>query len=153
MEKETPFVPSICVDELRFTQVIVGLIARAVRFTRKGEKVFFSMSVHIENGQQFLKISIRDQGIGLDEEELQMIANKYDTLRISRRTDGTDLELAAIEKLVQMHQGRCMITQQWKVGTTITVLFPYRSKEECQQLNQNIDATKKAFVSLCDWNP
>lgn len=152
LEKDVALVPSIYVDELRFTQVIVGLIARAIRFTRKGERIFFGVSIHTENNREFLKILVKDQGIGLEEEELQKIATKFDVLRVSRRTDGTDLELPAIEKLVQMHLGKCVIAHQWQVGTTITIFFPYRTKAECLQLiNQSTDI-QKSSINLCDWN-
>ena len=73
-------------------------------------------------------------------------------LRISRRTDGIDLELPAIEKLIRMHQGRCTIDHEWQMGTTISVLFPYRTKEECQHIKQHADSCHKTFANLCDWN-
>ncbi|MBA3239121.1 MAG: sensor histidine kinase [Parachlamydiaceae bacterium] len=121
-------VPPLHVDELRFTQVIVGLIARALRFTRKGMPILLSMDTYTEENQKFLKISILDQGIGITEDELQQIANKYDGLRVNRCIDGTDLDLVSIEKLVKIHKGRFTIHQEWKKGTSITVLFPYSTE-------------------------
>lgn len=130
-------VPPIYADELRFKQIIVGLLSRAIRFTSKGESIYLSAYTETEGATNFLKIILKDSGYGLTEDEWQKVATRYNpTDCISRCIDGTDLEFPEIERLIGLHQGKCSFEQEWKKGTIVTLLFPYRTPEECKSCKE-----------------
>lgn len=125
LKSSIPILPPLYVDELRFKQIIIGLLSQALRFAPKGESIDLTASIYKEE-KTFLKIILKDSGYGLTEEEWQRVATKYSKEHgISRRSDGTDLELSEIERLIEMHKGKYSIEHAWKKGTTVTLLFPY----------------------------
>lgn len=145
-------VPPLYADELRFKQIIVGLLSRAIRFSPKNETIHITASISEEEETVFLKIILQDFGYGLTEEEWQRVVAKYSSKDcISRCSDGTDLELSAIERLVLMHRGKCIVEQKWKRGTIVHLLFPYRKAEECQ--TQNVIEEEKLSSVLYDAEP
>lgn len=151
LDKDLPSLPPLYADELRFKQIIVGLLSRAIQFSRKGDRVWLAANVHIEDNKLFLKIILKDQGIGLSEEEWQRLRTKYNgETGISRCTDGTDLELPAIERLIYAHQGKCTFEYTWKKGTTAILLFPYSLKDESQKKEQG-NSLEKSPLILCNW--
>jgi signal transduction histidine kinase len=72
---------------------------------RKDERVFLSIS---------------DNGVGIEEAELEMIFNPF----FSRKADGMGLGLAYVRKVIEEHGGRITVTSQKGKGTTFTLEFP-----------------------------
>lgn len=145
--------PKWNMDELRFKQIVVGLISHSLQFCRNGN--FLVVKACIEEGEKssFLKISIKDNGLGLNEEDRHRIQVLHQgNIRISQFTDGTSLELASIQRLVSLLKGTLQISSTWRVGTEITLLFPYRILEE-QNVDSKNAALEKSSVILCDWGP
>ena len=95
-------------DPLRLSQVLNNLVSNAIKFTNHGEVV-----VSIENaatspqGRQTLTVSVRDTGIGLTQEQIELLFHPFtqaDT-QTTRRYGGTGLGLAICHRLVEMMGG------------------------------------------------
>ena len=71
-------------------------------------------------------MSISDNGIGISEEHLSVITNRF--VRVnkvrSRKESGTGLGLSIVEKLMVLHGGKMTIESQLEVGTTVKLEFP-----------------------------
>ena len=110
-------------DSVRIRQVLVNLVANAIKFTRHGEVVVsvrtFSQNV---NGV-CLQFSIRDTGIGVPEEKLDLIFAPFEQADRSttRKYGGTGLGLAICSRLVQLMGGK--LWAESKVGTGSTFHF------------------------------
>ena len=114
--------PLLEADENRLQEVIYNLLDNAVKYSRPGGTIFLRANVDSERVQ----ISVADQGVGIREEDLPRIFERFyraDKAR-SRELGGTGLGLAIVKHIVQLHGGAVEATSEPGKGTTISVLLP-----------------------------
>ena len=109
-------------DEDRLEQIIQNIIQNAIRYSK--EDACIRITMHQEAASCVLAIA--DNGVGISEEHLAIITNRF--IRVnkvqSRKETGTGLGLSIVEKLMELHGGRMDIESQLGVGTTIKLEFP-----------------------------
>jgi len=110
------------VDPEAFRQILVNLFDNAIRHTEA------SGTIHcdIQPSEDFIRVSIRDDGTGILSEHLPRIFERFyraDEAR-SRAQGGTGLGLAIVKHLVEGHGGRVEARTEWGVGTEVTCWFP-----------------------------
>lgn len=119
----------IFTDSLRLRQILFNLIGNAVKFTEEG-----SVVVHVSRSenQGFIEIGVSDTGIGIREENLEMIFDPFtqEDGSMQRRFGGTGLGLSISHKLVTMMKGSIHVHSIFRKGTTFTVQLPIGSEEE-----------------------
>ena len=119
--------PHIWADADRLEQILTNLIDNGIKYSPNGSAVTISVSV-IPNEEKIkdrLKIEISDQGIGINELDLQKIFTKFGRLDnpLTRQTQGTGLGLFITKSLVLALKGE--ISVKSKPGeTTFTVILP-----------------------------
>ena len=126
-----PDILPIQADPLRLKQIIVGLLHTSL-YSCVGEEVI-RIKVCIEKeGHKQLKITIWDNGIGISPRKMQEIGERLDNLRqvASRKSDGTDLDLGTIQKLIALHGGSFSTSSDLGKGTVFILTIPYPSIEE-----------------------
>jgi len=110
-------------DSERVTQVIVNLTGNAVKFTEQGQ-----IEVRIEPfGTSKWRISVRDSGIGIPEDQFAHIFEAYRQLGKSHSdstAQGTGLGLAISRNLVQLMGGEINLESELGFGTTFEVTLP-----------------------------
>jgi signal transduction histidine kinase/ligand-binding sensor domain-containing protein len=110
-------------DELRLRQILMNLISNAVKFTHRGE-IF--LGVHLvrmeKTGAMELAFEVRDTGIGIPEEKIDMLFKSFSQVDSSttRKYGGTGLGLAICEKLVLLMGGHITVRSHPGEGTTFT---------------------------------
>jgi signal transduction histidine kinase len=105
-------------DEDRLDQVVVNLLANAVRFTAPGGRVV----VRVVDAGPECEIQVEDTGVGIPAAELPHIFESY--RQAHPRKGGTGLGLAIVRGLVQAHGGRVTAESQEGKGSRFTVLLP-----------------------------
>jgi two-component system phosphate regulon sensor histidine kinase PhoR len=110
-------------DSERIEQVLVNLVHNAIKFTPpKGEiKVF----CRIQDDQ--VVISINDTGIGIPEDDLPHIFERFYKVDKARSGSGTGLGLAIAKHIVQAHSGDIWVESQEGKGSTFTFSLPIAS--------------------------
>lgn len=91
-------------DKVRLSQVVTNLVSNAAKFTTQG-KIFISSSLIKEDEEQvFLKISVKDTGIGIPKDKQKAIFQKFKQASsfTSREFGGTGLGLAISKKLLEI---------------------------------------------------
>jgi two-component system, sensor histidine kinase and response regulator len=115
-------------DPLRVSQVLINLVANAVKFTERGEVVVTTKVVRRDAGHATLRFSVRDTGIGLSSEQQRGLFQSFNQADSSttRRYGGSGLGLAISKQLVQMMGGEIDVTSALGEGSTFgfTVSFP-----------------------------
>ncbi|MBO8435178.1 MAG: HAMP domain-containing protein [Tyzzerella sp.] len=112
------------VDSTKFTLAISNLVENGIKYTDEGGKV--SLYVDCDHQNAFFKVT--DTGIGIAEEELGKIFNRFyrvDKTR-DRETGGTGLGLSITHSTVLMHNGSIKVTSKENEGTTFVVRIPLR---------------------------
>ena len=115
--------PSIRADEARLREVFDNLLDNAVKYSGKGGEISLS-AVRRRDGESVL--SVADQGIGISQEDLPRIFERFyraDKAR-SRELGGTGLGLSIVKHIAQLHSGRTEAESQPGHGTTIRVILP-----------------------------
>ena len=115
-------------DYDRFVQVLVNILQNAIQFTEDGE-----VHVGIEKGYLETIIEIRDTGIGMSEEQVKNIWDRYykvDPSRKNKQFGESGLGLSIVEQLVRLHKGKIAVESELGVGTTFRISFPDVDLEE-----------------------
>ncbi|MEU8660949.1 sensor histidine kinase [Actinoplanes philippinensis] len=110
--------PVVRADPVRLRQVVGNLVSNAIRYTPEGGSVTITASS--------ATITVRDTGIGISEDDLPRVFDRFwraDESR-SRATGGSGLGLAITRKLVEAHGGTIEVASTRGVGTVFTVRLP-----------------------------
>jgi two-component system, NtrC family, sensor histidine kinase GlrK len=105
-------------DEDRLVQVVVNLLANAVRFTPAGGRV----TVRVVDAGEECEVQVEDTGVGIPANELPHVFEAYRQAHLGK--GGTGLGLAIVRGLVQAHGGRVTAESQPGKGSRFTVLLP-----------------------------
>jgi len=111
-----PDLPSgIRADESRLRQVLLNLLANAVKFTDRGQ---VSLRVRF-SPPTLLRFEVQDTGIGLSADQLEIIFQRFEQVSgPQRRSGGAGLGLAISRQLVRLMGGDIHVTSQVGVGST-----------------------------------
>jgi PAS domain S-box-containing protein len=118
----------VMVDPDRIVQAIVNLLSNAVKFAPRGSTV----TVAATGTDQFVTISVADQGEGIAPENLNRLFRKFQQVdsSSSRRKGGTGLGLAITKALVEQHGGRVYVDSELHQGTRFSLTLPVAAAEE-----------------------
>ncbi|MBY0461723.1 MAG: hypothetical protein K2Q34_00880 [Alphaproteobacteria bacterium] len=122
--------PLFCADELRFKQIILGLLSLSLKCTKQGSLIVISSALHIDGDKQYLAIGIKDDGIGLSTKELQRLRDKLQLKSFDSQLDGTGLDIEEIIKLVELHEGTYSEKSKIGEGKEIILTFPLSTEKE-----------------------
>lgn len=115
-------------DPLKLRQALNNLIENAIKYTQDGGHVQVSSK---RRGNE-VAVQIEDDGIGMSEEHLQHIFERFyrvDKAR-SRETGGTGLGLHIVRRIALMHNGRVEVESAEGQGSKFTLILPITQKRE-----------------------
>lgn len=112
-------------DAERLQQIVSNLLSNAVKFTPEGGQIYFSVDV----SGQTLVIKVRDTGVGISEEHLPRIFDRFyqvdsDNSGHTRHGEGTGIGLALAKELVKLMDGEIGVHSTTGKGTEFTVTLP-----------------------------
>ena len=110
-------------------QILANLLDNALKYTPEGGKIFVRARIADESGDrngQFVEICVRDTGIGIPEDELPRLFERFyrvDKAR-SRALGGTGLGLAIVKHLVRAQGGEVSVTSEPNKGSSFIFTLP-----------------------------
>lgn len=119
-------------DEEKIQQIVYNLLSNALKFTPENGKIIFYASRIEQNGQPLLKLKIKDTGIGIQQENIKYIFDRFyqgDHYDMDKEA-GTGIGLALIKELVELMQGRIEVESEVGEGTEFTLYLPIESRIE-----------------------
>ena len=112
-------------DRDKIKQVILNLVSNAIKYNRPNG----SVTIRAENRETELAVIIQDTGMGIPEESLPHLFEKFYRVREHEaRAAGTGLGLSICKQIVQGHGGRIEIKSKVGVGTAFMVFLPHPTK-------------------------
>jgi signal transduction histidine kinase len=123
IENDTTTPRTVYVDPLKAKQILLNLLANAIKFTPPGGRVSLSAR---EAGPGWAVIRIADTGIGMTAEEIEIALEPFRQVDNSytRKYQGTGLGLPLAKILTERHGGTLHIASTPKHGTVVTVKLP-----------------------------
>lgn len=114
--------PVMTGDPRAFKQIVLNLVANAIKFTERGGQVCVSAGV---SGSQ-LTLRISDTGVGIAPDDLKRIGAPFFQAgkTYQRRHEGTGLGLSIVKSLVALHLGELTVQSRLGEGTAVTVKLP-----------------------------
>lgn len=109
-------------DAARTEQILTNLLTNAIKFTPEDGTV--TLRLWVEDDTAIFQVE--DTGIGIPEEQLPLLFEKFQQLDTPyrRRYEGTGLGLALTKQLVELHRGRIEVESTVGIGSIFTVWIP-----------------------------
>lgn len=117
----------VLADPKRMEEVFNNLITNAINYSPGGGKV----DVAVVGLGEYMEIRIKDTGVGILEEELPKIFDKFYRVKHpkTRQVMGTGLGLSIVKGIIDAHHGTIQVESTPDMGTTFRILLPVISSE------------------------
>ncbi len=118
---------SIAADKRALKQVLINLLANAIKFTPEKGRV----TIDASHRDDAVAVSIADTGIGIPARALAKLGRPFEQVEnhFTKTKSGSGLGLAISKSLVELHGGSLAIQSTMNQGTTVTVLLPKEAAE------------------------
>lgn len=118
-------------DYYRTGQVLRNLLSNAIKFTPPGRNITISFEKTVMEGRRdsnpsidCIQVNISDEGIGIPEDQLELVFNKYKQSRKTRNGEGTGLGLPICKEIVNAHGGQIWVHSIENEGSVFSFTLP-----------------------------
>jgi two-component system sensor histidine kinase VicK len=114
--------PVVMGDKDGIEQVFINIISNAIKYTESGGVI----SINTTNEADKVRIKVSDNGIGIPEEDLIRIFERFYRVEKGRSRDlgGTGLGLSIAKEIIEAHNGEIILKSKYGSGTTVEVILP-----------------------------
>ncbi len=107
-------------DNKLFKSIINNLLSNAIKYSPDGGKV----EIKIEQIENDLIIKVKDEGIGIPQDEIDFIFNSFYRTKNAMNITGTGLGLDIVKRAVELHKGTISVASKIEHGTEFTIKIP-----------------------------
>jgi PAS domain S-box-containing protein len=108
------------IDELRVRQVLVNLLANAIKFSHDDG----ALGIRVKHLGRMVAIEVWDQGIGIPDDQKHRLFQPFQQMETAHQRMGTGLGLALSRRLVELHEGYITVESVVGEGSCFTVHLP-----------------------------
>lgn len=109
-----------CFDIKWTTEALVNIIENSIKYTNRGGGI----SIEIISYEMFKRIDIKDNGIGIDENEINNIFKRFYRCKNAKTYDGVGIGLYLSREIISMQGGYIKVSSQIDKGTTMSIYLP-----------------------------
>lgn len=139
----------IAMDVEKIERVLLNLISNAIKFSNPGNEIH----VTVTELDDSVKISVRDYGIGIDQEHLARLFQRFYQVdkSLHRNAEGTGIGLAIVQTIVTMHDGKMMVESTVGEGSVFFIELPVREIEiQNQSMKLISELSEKINIEFSD---
>ncbi|MDC0870137.1 ATP-binding protein [Flavobacteriaceae bacterium] len=136
---------AIIYDNESLKAIINNLISNAIKYSNSNTSVYFTFNITESN----LIISVKDEGIGISEEDKEKIFERFYQTSNNKTIGGFGIGLSLISELVKRLEGTIYLESKLNKGSLFKVSLPYK----LSNFNTNISLVKNEFKLLTDYLP
>jgi len=122
--------PPIYADRLKIKQIIVGIIYQSIKNLPSSRELNIGSQSFMEKGVEYIETSIKDNGFGLDEEEIHRIEYNLGIDEETPFLDVGSLGPELIRKIIEMHGGKYYFHSKLHEGSSIHIILPVYAQRE-----------------------
>lgn len=131
--KLTNHLPKVITDRLKLKRIVLNLLSNAVKFTKQGKIKLEIKLLGIEQNQAKIKILISDTGVGIPEDKLDKIFDRFYRAHPSYQTEykGYGMGLFLVKKAVKLLNGEINVSSKEGKGScfAVTFIFPLAKEQ------------------------
>ncbi|MDD9311716.1 sensor histidine kinase [Cytobacillus firmus] len=101
-----------------------NLLTNAIKYNSHGGSILISLS----QTQTAIEVIFQDTGIGISEDAISQIFERFYRVDSARKKDGTGLGLSIVKQIIELHNGEIKADSKAGEGTTFTITF-FREKQ------------------------
>lgn len=119
-------------DKEKMQTILSNLLSNALKFTPEGGNIYVQVGQIVQKGQAFCQIRVRDTGIGIPEEDLPRVFDRFyqaDNATL-RKAEGSGIGLALTRELVHLMAGEIGVQSKPGAGATFTLSIPVKAALE-----------------------
>ncbi|OMQ13115.1 ATP-binding protein [[Flexibacter] sp. ATCC 35103] len=123
--------PTLKASRVQMRQLFSNLISNAIKYSKKDSFPLIQISqidnfeTEISNqNHQFIKIQVKDNGIGMEQNHLLKIFTIFQRLHAKNEYSGNGIGLAICKKIMENHSGNITVESKPNEGTTFNLYFP-----------------------------
>lgn len=115
-------------DVYKLERVILNLISNAIKFSNLNGIIM----VNVIDRDEYIEISVSDNGIGIDKEHCDIIFNKFKQVNksLNRKVEGTGIGLCLVKSIVELHNGKISVDSNLGMGSTFKIELPITIVDE-----------------------
>lgn len=113
-------IPEVNIDIERLRHVLVNLLHNAVKFTSENGRIV----INYRTEQDMVRLDIIDNGIGIAEEDLPHVFERFYMADRSRTGGGTGMGLAIAKHVIEAHHGKISVQSTEGKGSTFSIFLP-----------------------------
>lgn len=156
--------PQIYADTRRIEQIFTNLVSNSLKFTQNEGAININASVidekeidieklimpNITPSGKYIKISVKDNGIGIRKEDIPKIFDKFSQIEssLNRNKGGVGLGLTITKQLIDSHLGAIWVDSEEKKGSTFNVIFPLMDEMKMFEMNLSHALTNNDDVGV-----
>jgi signal transduction histidine kinase len=141
--------PKVWADNIRIRQVLLNLMSNAIKYSETGT---VTLSAKVEGEQ--IRIAVTDTGIGIPQDALATIFDRFQQIQNNTTIQGTGLGLDISQRLVQLHGSELEVQSSIGQGSTFSFWLPIATPEqlrvEAPAAPQLMESGIKVFTES-DW--
>jgi signal transduction histidine kinase len=124
-------------DEEKLERILLNLVSNATKFTKPGDKI----EVKIFDKDDYVVISVKDNGIGIPQDKLEQVFKRFKQVDplLNRSHEGSGIGLSMVKSLVEMHGGTIYVKSKYEEGAEFIISLPAKlipdNHYECVERN------------------
>jgi signal transduction histidine kinase len=125
---------------------VLNVISNAIKFSNEGDEIF----VDIKDKNEFVEISVKDNGIGIEGKDLDMIFDRFKQVdkSLSRNAEGTGIGLSLVKSIIEIHGGSISVESKVGKGSKFTFIIPTKMVMEENKLFKSNMKNKSESIRM-----
>jgi PAS domain S-box-containing protein len=115
------------VDPEKMNRVFANVLSNAFKYSPEGGPVDVSTIDGTVRGQPAVGVRVRDRGIGMSEEQVRRVFERFYRADPSGNIPGTGLGMSLVKEITELQDGQVQLESRLGEGTTVTMWFPLQN--------------------------
>lgn len=134
----------MAVDPDSIERIILNLLSNSIKFTNKGD----SIQVNIYDKNDHIVISVKDTGIGIPKDKLDIIFDRFRQVdkSLTRNNEGSGIGLSVVKSLIDMYNGQIDVISEYGRGSEFIVKLPVKVLANSNIVNDDIYISQNKYI-------